>query len=581
MTVWGAAAALAAVGVAAPPLPGAASLAAAALLTGVTTVRLGGRSLADRAAARLLLWARGRAPGTSPSGPAAALRPLLPRLSVRRAEGRSRTRLGIVHDGRAWVSLVAVESGPGPGDGGGPRELPLRELGDLLHLDDICYDSVQLLVHSVGAPDGPDGAGELCAGAYRQLNTGSAPVLRQIWVAVRLDEAGCAAAIAARGGGEPGIRRVLRRGVLAAVAVLADAGWRARVLDEEEAAGALAEAAGAPPGPGGATGPAAAESWSEWRAHGTGHVTHRVRKWPRETGLTGLPELLAALPARATALSVTFTTTRECAVAVRTAGAAREAGDGLPSAARALGTPLARLDGEHAAGLLATVPLGLSPGRGADRGRAPAVLPLAAGGVVLGTDRDGVPVPVPLIRREPLRLGVLLERERAALVVFRLLAAGALVHVRSPRPQVWAGLLRACGAGRDRLDIGLPGGATPPPGSPLRPVVVVDEFTGGGGAPRPDLGAWQLGVGLHRQPPGGDTEALRRYDAVLAPRVALPTARRLTEAYGLPGEALRTLPVLPGDASALLLPGELRTLWIRPVPAEEALLTAPVPPSHG
>ncbi|WP_231406127.1 hypothetical protein [Streptomyces clavuligerus] len=106
-----------------------------------------------------------------------------------------------------------------------------------------------------------------------------------------------------------------------------------------------------------------------------------------------------------------------------------------------------------------------------------------------------------LLRREPLRLGVLVPHERAALLVFRLLTAGAEVHVRSPHPQVWARLLRTSGADPARLVVGLPGGATPPPGGPLRPVVVVDEFTGSCGAPRPDLGAWQIGISLHHRAP--------------------------------------------------------------------------------
>ncbi|WP_197363988.1 type VII secretion protein EccE, partial [Streptomyces clavuligerus] len=529
---------------------------------------------------------------------------------------RGRGRLGAVHDGRAWVCLIAVERGAG-------RRLPLRGLGGLLRLDGVALESVQLLVHGVTAPGGADAASGLCATAYRQLNTEPLPLLRQTWVALRLGGAPGPGDLASRGCDEPGALRALRRAASAAVTVLERAGFGARVLDAAEATEALAEAAGLPPvpeGPDPEGGPAAPYPWTGHpapsaaccdgdpggeriaaraagpagvtesrygvRAAGVRHVTYRLQE-PGGAGLTALLELLTELPVRATALAVTLTGPALWTAAVRVTTVADD--PGTPGTADAPFPAdlvsggrtwcLERLDGGHAAGLLATLPLGLSTGRPL-RCAVPAGPAARAAGVVLGTDRDGRPSPVELLRREPLRLGVLVPHERAALLVFRLLTAGAEVHVRSPHPQVWARLLRTSGADPARLVVGLPGGATPPPGGPLRPVVVVDEFTGSCGAPRPDLGAWQIGISLHHRAPGG-ARALGRYDAVLAPRLAPPLARQLAEAYGLPADALRTLPLLPGDATALIRAGSLRTLWVRPVPAEKHLTVPARPVSHG
>ncbi|WP_231406111.1 type VII secretion protein EccE [Streptomyces clavuligerus] len=238
LLLWEASGALtAAAALGSGPVRGGALL--AALVLGVTvTVRPRWRRLCELLGAPLRH--RGRPGGARPAGPLAPLRELLPELEVHRAEGRGRGRLGAVHDGRAWVCLIAVERGAG-------RRLPLRGLGGLLRLDGVALESVQLLVHGVTAPGGADAASGLCATAYRQLNTEPLPLLRQTWVALRLGGAPGPGDLASRGCDEPGALRALRRAASAAVTVLERAGFGARVLDAAEATEALAEAAGLPP----------------------------------------------------------------------------------------------------------------------------------------------------------------------------------------------------------------------------------------------------------------------------------------------------------------------------------------------
>ncbi|MFD3999035.1 type VII secretion protein EccE [Streptomyces sp. NPDC058548] len=559
------------------------ALAAGALLITGTAVRLQRRWLYDWLLTRLRFVSRRRVSTRQDTTLLAPLRTVLPDLSVSRAEGRSRIRLGVVHDGEAWVSLVAVERGEDltAAPGGGP--LPVARLRELLRLDDIVFESVQILVQNVTAPSGADAAAELCERSYQELNTEHIALTQNAWVALRLDAAACPEAVAARGGGAAGIRRTLRRGVIRAVGLLEEEGWQARVLDEVEAAEALAASAGLRAPAQGETRAQAAEEWTAWRADAE-HVSYWVRDWnPPRGGLGELQSLLGVFPARSSTVSFTWTGAvsghpRGTAL-IRTTGGTPEATGALTKVAAERGIRLMALDGEQAMGMLATLPLGRSVG--------PHITPVPAGrptelalhqeGLPLGVFRDGSPATLRLIRRRPVRLGVFLRREAAELLVFRLLSAGATVHVRSPQPQSWASLMRSAGVQPHRMVIALPGGATPPAGSPLAPVVVVDDVTGGNSAPRADLGAWQVGVTVQTKGPSGGAEELRRYDAVLVPRAQPAVARALREAYQLPELALRMLPLMPGGAAALVLPGSAELLDLSATRVEAQLTGAREP----
>ncbi|SDM43964.1 type VII secretion protein EccE [Streptomyces sp. cf386] len=557
------------------------ALPAALLLLVATAVRWKRRWLYEWLLTAVRFQTRGKAAADT-DGPLAALRGLLPELAVTRAGGRSRTRLGVVHDGRAWIALVAVERGPslteglepegteGVGGAGG-AELPVARLAELLHVEDIAFESVQLLVQHHAAPDGTDPARSLAARVHAELNPDRVPLLHTAVVAVRFEEATCPEAVATRGGGEAGIRRALRRGAHRAVELLGQEGWSARVLDEAEITDVLAASAGLAPDTPHGTG---AEEWTAWHGAGTVHASYWIRhlKTP-DTSLRTLQELLATVPARSCALSVTCTapTVHETGffALLRTVGAAPDTA--LVEAAAARGIRLVRLDGDQGRAVAATLPLGrhdglsLQPHPDARRFG----LALHRDGVTLGRYADGSQAVLRLVRAEPVRLGVFLRPAESHLLVLRLLAAGFTVHVRSPRPAHWAAVMRAAGTDDRHLVIRLPGGLAPPGGSPQYPVAVIDEHTGTTpGTPRSDLAPWQLGITLHSAAPTGSTEELRRHDAVLVPRVSATTARQLATAYELPDSALRLLPMLPGSATALVLPGRAELLRIEPTDTE-------------
>ncbi|MGW3690456.1 type VII secretion protein EccE [Streptomyces sp. NPDC005125] len=548
------------------------------LLAG-TVLRVQRRWLYDWLLTRLRFWVRRRAHGTPDTNALLApLRSLLPELRTSRAEGRSRIRMGVIHDGHAWIALVAVERGDslaGQSDGG---PLPMAPLSELLTIDDIRFESVQVLVQSVTAPSGPDAASELCPASYQELNPDRTPLTQSAWIALRLDATSCPEAIAVRGGGEAGIRRALRRGVGRAVGVLEDAGWQARVLDETEAAETLAAAAGLRTTAPGEIRRNAVEEWTAWRGDSE-HISYWVRDWSASgRGLGDLQDLLGIFPARSSALSVTYTDRvggrPRCNALIRTTGGAAQATGALVKVAADRGLRLVRLDGDQAAGMLATLPLGRSAGphvMDVPMGRT-AELALHREGMALGSFRDGTTATVRLLRRQPVRLGVFLPRNAAELLVFRLLSAGSTVHVRSPQPHTWASLMRAAQVVPHRMVINLPGGATPPAGNPLAPVAVVDDIIGGSAVPRADLGSWQVGVTLQPKVPAGGAAELVRYDAVLVPRVTPQVARALRDAYHLPETVLRMLPLLPGGAAALILPGKAEIIDFATTRVESRLL---------
>ncbi|MFE7810259.1 type VII secretion protein EccE [Streptomyces sp. NPDC057430] len=553
------------------------ALALGGLLVATTAIRVQRRWLYHWLLTRLRFWARGRTRHDQDASALAGPRTLLPELTVSRAEGRSRVRLGVVHDGRAWVSMVAVERAGvlTTADDGGL--LPVGRLKELLRFDDIVFESVQALVQNVTAPSGSDAAADVCPLSYQELNKERVALTQSAWIVLRLDAAACPEAVAARGGGAAGIRRILRRGVNSAVRVLEEEGWQARILDEAEAAEALASTAGVGTVAPGENRPGAVEEWSTWRA-GAEHVSYWVRDWnPAQGGLIELQALLSVLPARCTMLSLTCTDRgsgdARNTVLIRTVGATAEATRALPKAAAERGVNLMALDGAQAPGLLATLPLGRSAGphitpASADR---PAEIALHREGLALGFLRNGRMAAVRLLRRESVRLGVFLDRSAAELLVFRLLSAGVTVHVRSPQPQLWASLIRDAGVAPHRMVISLPGGATPPAGSPLAPVAIVDDIVGGRGAPRADLGTWHIGITVQTKVPAAGAEEMRRYDAVLVPRVPAGTARALRDAYELPDVALRTLPLLPPGTAALVHRGSTEILDFAPTRIEAQL----------
>ncbi|GGW81515.1 type VII secretion protein EccE [Streptomyces lucensis JCM 4490] len=347
-------------------------------------VRRRGRSLPEWLATARELRARqkraadtGIPPGTEPGlVPAVECEPALRTYSY---GSRDRRPVGIVGDGTFVTAVLQVEADATALRAERTRQpLPLGLVRDALAVDGIRLESAQVVLHTQPAPALHLPQQSVAVANYQPLQeqTG-APAVRITWVALKLDPELCAEAVAARGGGLTGAQKCVVRAADHLASRLTGAGFRARVLDEEELIAALATSACANPLVTAEAGRSEArerrteESGRSWRCDNRRHTTYWVRRWPELGGGRGesLPQFVArvtAIPALATTFSLTLTSGERQEVSlcghVRVTGrsddelvAARRA---LEDAARQTGAGLARLDREQLPGMLATLPLG-------------------------------------------------------------------------------------------------------------------------------------------------------------------------------------------------------------------------------
>ncbi|MFC9283635.1 type VII secretion protein EccE [Streptomyces collinus] len=350
----------------------------------VAFVRRRGRSLPEwLSTARELKTRRRRAASTPiPPGTEPALVPALecePALRTHSYGGRDRRPVGIVGDGTFVTAVLQVEADATALRAERTRQpLPLGLVRDALEVDGIRLESAQIVLHTQPAPALHLPQQSVAVANYQPLQeqTGS-PAVRITWIALKLDPELCAEAVAARGGGLTGAQKCVVRAADHLASRLTGAGFRARVLDEEELIAALATSACANPLVTAEAGRTETrerrteESGRSWRCDNRRHTTYWVRRWPQFGGERGesLPQLVArvtAVPALATTFSLTLARGERQEVSLcghlRVTGrsddelvAARRA---LEGAARQAGAGLARLDREQLPGMLATLPLG-------------------------------------------------------------------------------------------------------------------------------------------------------------------------------------------------------------------------------
>ncbi|GAA4866011.1 type VII secretion protein EccE [Actinomycetospora straminea] len=303
------------------------------------------------------------------------LRLLTGDLTVATTRDHDGREVGLLGHGGGWSAVLAVEAaGPDgtalvPGDAdAGAASFPLAALAGCLADRGVVLDAVSAVWHCRPvAGDTP------AAAAYREV-LGSLPPLarREAWLVVRLDPARCPDAVAERGGGVLGAHRAVI-GALARIGrVLADHGTPVRPLSAEDVLDAATLAADADDEPARLT-----EHWRAVVVGEVGHAAYAVTGWP-----TG------AVPERLTGLTVT--TGRTCTLALTlepdphagregrpdddavglrgtvrltadTPDALEECGRELVARGHGLGVALDALDGQQAAALAATLPLGALP----------------------------------------------------------------------------------------------------------------------------------------------------------------------------------------------------------------------------
>jgi type VII secretion protein EccE len=334
---------------AAPTVPRAAALAVCALALVFSATRVRGRWLDQWLRVRLGFGRRVRERATLRF--ATPLDAVAAGFDIRSYTNRAGNKVGLLTDGTSWVAVLRVEIPPQAEHA--ELQTRLRTLLDRLVAafadGDVRIAATQLVTWSVPAVGG---------GAWRLH-----------WAAVRFVPRACPAAVEARGGGEHGAQRAAAAAALRLAASLRQAGFPVRVLDNAEVRSELSTALGvdqrtlegAPP-----DGHRPTETWVSWSIGALHHVSYRLRRPARHRGvLASALTWLARPPALATCVSVLFqradagppraqVAVRVAVPADRTKRAVRSA---LRQATKELGVHAVPMNGAHALGVQATIPL--------------------------------------------------------------------------------------------------------------------------------------------------------------------------------------------------------------------------------
>jgi hypothetical protein len=331
------------------------------------------------------------------------------------------------------------------------------------------------------------------------------------------------------------------------------------------------------------------ESWAAVTLGGLPQTTWRLRRWPdpRTDAARRLVPRLLALPATATTVSLCVgpragadfaPVPAELTVrlAARTTAELSVAERALHRLAGDLGAELRRLDGEHLAGLAATLPLAVARAAAPPAGPELAALEFALGesGLMVGANRHGGALTVRLFRPTTTRLLLVGGVRAAQLLTLRALALGARVAVQTTRPRVWEPFVRGVGA---------PGGAVPlvppgrpvggAPGSPLHPLLLVVDA----GPVPPEVGpaaAWQSVLVVRDELTPADTAALARADLAILQPLDPGEAALAGAALGLGGSA-DWLTRIRDDMVAVVNRRALRWALLSPTPIESQLVGRP------
>ena len=228
----------------------------------------------------------------------------------------------------------------------------------------VVLDGIQVISHcypgsSTLPPDSP------ALAAYHEV-LGPLPAVarRSTWVTVRLDPRRCPAAVRERGGGVPGAHRALLGAVSRVRGALDAAGLNSRVLDTDEllrAALSCAELTGAA---GRDQQVGLRESWRGATTAGVGHSSHAISGWQGSPG--GL-DALTSVRALSTTVALALSPGTEdgsvglrglVRLSARSPGELSSAEAVLRERATGSGVVLTPLNGQQAAAVTATLPVG-------------------------------------------------------------------------------------------------------------------------------------------------------------------------------------------------------------------------------
>jgi type VII secretion protein EccE len=436
---------------------------------------------------------------------------------------------------------------------------------------------IQLLLTGAPAPSLRAGAGTP-ANSYRQLTEGRLLGHSRALLAVRV--------LRTEGWSEEELHRSLSGLVRKLVRRLSTV--PAKPLGEAAAVRVIAELAhddGAGP---------AQETWPALRIGSLTQSTFRLGRWPDpqvETSRRMISRLLT-LPASATTVSLTAgprpahgltpldLTIRLAAPDANALGMAAQALRKVVSAEQA---SVRRLDGDHLAGLSATLPLGGTPmavpGFPPD-GVQPAEqleglhLPVGTSGLMLGRNRLGNPVVTRLFRPEQTRALLVGGVRCAQLVALRAMALGARVVVQTARPRAWEPFVRGAAVPGESIAVVPPGRPVEiAPGSAMHPLLVVVDIGPVGADSRPGAG-WQATLVVRDEFAAADVDVASRADLLILQPLRPDEATLIGGALGL-GEVAQWMTRIRPDMVGVVNRRAVRWAALAHTPIETQLIGPP------
>ncbi|MEU4646108.1 type VII secretion protein EccE [Nocardia fluminea] len=360
-------------------------------------------------------------------------------VDFRDTDGRS---LGLYWDGSRVVTVVEVL----PPRGGLTRIartavhashlLPLPELAACLHQHDILLSGIDIISHGHRSRSGTP------AGAIYESLLGPLPATahRTVWLAISFDAVACPDATARRGGGTDGASRSVTIATQRIMRTLEDADCNARILTAPEIRKAVQQiTAGLDPR-------TLSQRWKYAEIGNAVNIGSAVD--PKQLGSDLLAQLWVA-PSRGTTVAVRLRPGSD-AESVSVGAAWRLTARELPEKTKSKG--MVSMSGRHRDALLAHLPIAVP---GLDD-TIPTVeypidvigalhLPSSGCGQLLGSDDEGNGVATRIVGAGISTVYVAGELYLAQQLVFRALAVGERVLVRTDRAQAWEQLVTTVG----------------------------------------------------------------------------------------------------------------------------------------
>jgi len=511
--------------------------------------------------------------------PTSRSRSCLPAVDVDGVQVRSGAEAGVAHDGEGFAVIVAVMPRP---DSPPVTELPVAALATMLEPPDSLVTGVQVVIHSDCA--GSDVASGPAA-AYRSLGYHRIPRSQSTWIVLRHDPAVSGFVVSAVGTPREVhsslVRSLAGRGVRTSD-LLGQLGLQAHLTEAEAARDVLASGVLSPnPGRDREADARSSHRWRSWHSGTRGYITYWLRRWPAG-GIGALQQALSAVPAfsvttaivatRVDAGQIGLTTTVRVGIAPGVKDSVVAAG--VARAAASCGAHLVRMNGEHAAGVMATLPLGREAVASARRlgchVAGPAtVVPVTAGGVVIGNESADRPVAVRFFGGERgTRTAIAGDRLLPRLLALRALGTGARLQVVTAQPDGWMRLRRHVNLSSERMAVVRPGSPQPTGGTSAFPWMIMDDT----GLPVVAVGnPWVCVVTVFGEIPGAPG-ALSGLDSIMLQRTTPMGASAVAGALGLPSSSRQALQMVPDGMLAVATRGSVRFARLAPDPAERAVL---------